>query len=120
MIDINSGEGRGPECVDALRLMYLFLDKELSAEERLHVQEHLDACIPCLEQFEFEVELKRVIACKCQDEVPDHLYERVRATLQLEIQGGTLASANAPLLADPSAQPGRIGENPSESGIPKA
>ena len=61
MIDINSGDGQGPECADALRYMYEFLDKELTEVDKAHVQEHLDNCLPCLEQFEFEEELKRVI-----------------------------------------------------------
>ncbi len=82
-----------PKCKEALRAMYEFLDKELSTDRRAHVQTHLDECIPCLEAFEFEAELKQVIATKCKDQVPDHLYTRVRMSLRSEIdengsQGG--------------------------------
>ena len=78
--------GSKPECRDALKAMYMFLDRELPAAERVHVQSHLDDCIPCLEAFEFETELKQVIAYRCRDEVPTHLVESVRARLLLEIQ----------------------------------
>lgn len=76
-----------PQCREALRAMYEFLDKELSADRRTHVQGHLDECIPCLEAFEFEAELKQVIATRCQDEVPEYLYTQVRMSLRAEIDG---------------------------------
>ncbi len=76
-----------PKCQEALRAMYEFLDKELSTDRRAHVQTHLDECIPCLEAFEFEAELKQVIATKCREEVPDYLYSRVRMSLRAEIDG---------------------------------
>jgi len=86
MIEINGADCEKPECKEALEALYLFLDKELSNLKRSQVQEHLDDCLPCLQAFEFEVELKRVIAHKCTEEVPSHLYERVRKSLKLEIK----------------------------------
>jgi len=67
--------------------MYQFLDKELDDVQRRHVQNHLDECIPCLEAFEFEAELKIVVATRCKDEVPEHLYLQVRQSLLAEIDG---------------------------------
>jgi mycothiol system anti-sigma-R factor len=84
-----SADGDKPEghCDDVLESMYLYLDEEmLSAEERDNVRTHLNECIPCIESFEFEAEFKQIIKTKCRDEVPDHVYEKVRAKLSIEIE----------------------------------
>ena len=52
----------GGDCEQALRTLYHFLDGELTPERRLAIQHHLDECSPCLEAFDFEAELKIVIA----------------------------------------------------------
>lgn len=90
------GDGSQGHCREVIDAMYLFIDNEqLTDEQRAHVQAHLDDCIPCLEAFELEVELKKVIAKRCQDEAPAWLYERVRTMLSAEVswcsnaQGGT-------------------------------
>jgi mycothiol system anti-sigma-R factor len=65
----------------------MYLDnEELSAAERVRIRGHLDECIPCLESFEFEAEFKQIIKTKCHDEVPSHVYEKVRAKLMIEIE----------------------------------
>ena len=65
------------ECNDALRELYTFLDGVLTAERRSHIESHLDGCNPCLEAFDFQAELRMVIAQKCRDEVPPSLLERI-------------------------------------------
>jgi mycothiol system anti-sigma-R factor len=82
MMDVGDGEERN--CDEALRAIYLFLDREMPVGDRAKVQEHLDDCLPCLEAYEFETELKQLIANKCKEEVPPHLVERVKLTLQAE------------------------------------
>lgn len=77
-------EEQDHDCSEALAAMYQFLDQELTAADRVEVQRHLDGCIPCLEAFEFEAELKTVIADRCKDEVPEHLYVRIRSILKIE------------------------------------
>lgn len=73
-------------CNDVLESMYLYLDGEmLTEEQRTEVHAHLDECIPCLESFEFEAEFKQIIRSKCKDEVPQHVYEKIRARLVVEI-----------------------------------
>lgn len=73
-------------CDDVVESMYLYLDEEqLSDEKRAEVRSHLNECIPCLESFEFEAEFKQIVRTKCKDEVPSHLYEKVRAKLSIEI-----------------------------------
>jgi mycothiol system anti-sigma-R factor len=72
-----------PECREALDTLYHYLDGELTVERRVEIKQHLDECGPCLEAFDFEAELKVVVARKCRDQVPDALRERVaRAILE--------------------------------------
>jgi mycothiol system anti-sigma-R factor len=73
--------GSGSECQEALDTLYHFLDGELTEIRRSEIQQHLDRCSPCLEAFDFEAELKVVIARRCRDQVPDHL--RIRVALAL-------------------------------------
>jgi mycothiol system anti-sigma-R factor len=71
----------GGDCEQALRTLYFFLDGELTPERRRAIQHHLDECSPCLEAFDFEAELKMVVARCCRDEVPDRLRQRVADVL---------------------------------------
>jgi mycothiol system anti-sigma-R factor len=71
----------GGDCEQALRTLYYFLDGELTSERRLAIQHHLDECSPCLEAFDFEAELKIVIARSCRDQVPERLRRRVADVL---------------------------------------
>src|SRR5437773_1560420 len=60
------------------------LDGELTAERKTAIQHHLDDCPPCYEAFDFEAELRIVIARKCTDEVPDTLRQRIADAIQHE------------------------------------
>jgi mycothiol system anti-sigma-R factor len=64
-----------------LRTLYYFLDGELTPERRVAIQHHLDECSPCLEAFDFEAELKIVVARCCRDQVPEGLRQRVADVL---------------------------------------
>jgi len=52
----------GGDCDEALRTLYYFLDGELTPARRQAIQRHLNECSPCLEAFDFEAELKLVVA----------------------------------------------------------
>jgi mycothiol system anti-sigma-R factor len=69
------------DCDEALRTLYSFLDGELTPERKAAIQHHLDECSPCLEAFDFEAELKLVVARCCRDEVPEHLRQRIADAL---------------------------------------
>ncbi|HZI37792.1 MAG TPA: mycothiol system anti-sigma-R factor, partial [Acidimicrobiia bacterium] len=60
------------------------LDNELDEASAADVQRHLDECLPCLEAFDFEAELRQVIAMKCRDQVPESLRQRVAEALNIE------------------------------------
>ena len=76
-----------PDCNETLRDLQLFLDGELPAEEYEHVLGHLDECLDCYQTFDFQAELKQIIAKKCRTEkMPPGLIERIRACLESEPQ----------------------------------
>jgi mycothiol system anti-sigma-R factor len=71
-------------CDDALHELYGYLDGELTAERRVSIQHHLDDCPPCYEAFDFEAELRIVIARKCTEKVPDSLKARIADAIRQE------------------------------------
>jgi len=75
----------GDECVEAAELLYHYIDGELTTQRRILITSHLDDCPPCLDAFDFESELRIVIAQGCQERVPDALRQRVaKAIRQLQ------------------------------------
>jgi len=72
-------------CDDALHELYGYLDGELTPESRQNIQRHLDECPPCYEQFDFEAELRIVIARKCTESVPESLKQRIADALEKEV-----------------------------------
>ena len=64
-------------CDDVLHDLYGFLDGELTEDRKDLIRHHLEDCGPCLEAFDFENELKALVARTCHDEVPDGLRERI-------------------------------------------
>ena len=75
-----------PECNETLRELYLVLDGELTDSDRDHIQQHLDDCLPCLEAYDFEAELRMVVRNRCVDQVPESLRDRIARAIQ-ETQG---------------------------------
>ncbi|MBV9662142.1 MAG: mycothiol system anti-sigma-R factor [Acidimicrobiales bacterium] len=74
-------------CDDALHTLYHFLDGELTEERRIAIRRHLDECAPCLQAFDFEMELKRIVARCCQDQVPSHLRDKIAQILDEASRG---------------------------------
>jgi mycothiol system anti-sigma-R factor len=73
--------GENGDCDEAISELYGFLDGELTEERKIEIRRHLDECPPCFEQFDFEAELRLVIASKCKDEVPESLRQRIADVL---------------------------------------
>lgn len=77
-----------PDCSETLREVYPFIDDELSEEAHASIRHHLDGCSDCLGAFDFEAELKSVIAQKCQtDEMPPGLIERIERCFDTDFDG---------------------------------
>ena len=69
-------------CDKSARVMYTYLDKEMTVFRRMRVKLHLRRCPPCADGFHFEVDLKDRIRRDCYDEPPAELYDRLRTFLQ--------------------------------------
>jgi mycothiol system anti-sigma-R factor len=74
------------DCREAVRELYIYLDGELTEERRIEIKMHLDMCRPCGTAVDFEADLRKVIAQRCRDHVPDTLIARVAEALQQESQ----------------------------------
>jgi anti-sigma factor (TIGR02949 family) len=72
------------DCEEAIRQLYAFMDNELTAELRVAFETHLNLCGECGEIVSFESELRKVIANRCQDRVPDELISRIAAAISRE------------------------------------
>ena len=71
-------------CEEAVHELYIYLDGELTEERREEIRIHLDYCGPCGGAAEFEAELRKVIATRCQDRVPESLIRRVAEAIEEE------------------------------------
>ena len=76
--------GVSVNCEEAVHELYHYLDGELTETRREEIRVHLDWCGPCNGAAEFEAELRKVIANKCKDRVPQSLIERVAEALDEE------------------------------------
>ena len=72
------------DCNETLQELYLYLDGQLTDDDRVHIQQHLDDCSPCLEAYDFEAELRLVIKSRCVDQVPEALRARIAKALDRE------------------------------------
>ena len=70
------------DCREAVEQLYEFLDGVLDDERRVVIRHHLDECGSCLGAFGFETELRRVIATRCVERVPDDLRARIAAQIE--------------------------------------
>jgi mycothiol system anti-sigma-R factor len=85
------GEHHETDCSEVLAEVWLFLDHECDGTRRALLEQHLDECSPCLEQFGIEEHLKVLLARKCGGEhAPDSLKQRLRDQIRSKVvdQGG--------------------------------
>lgn len=78
------------DCSATLQELQLFLDGELPDGARSHVLAHIEACLECYQAFDFQAELKQIIATKCRnDPMPGDLMGRIRQCLDDDAVDGT-------------------------------
>jgi len=83
-VDAGALFGPSVDCNEAVHELYHYLDGELTEERREVIRVHLDFCGPCGGAAEFEAELRKVIANRCKDRVPDSLIQRVAEAIDEE------------------------------------
>lgn len=78
------------DCNESLSELQRYLDGELDDVSCAQVLAHLDECIECYHAYDFQAELRDVIARKCGgDPLPDDLLERLSGALAAEHAAGT-------------------------------
>jgi mycothiol system anti-sigma-R factor len=89
---VSCGKPHETDCSQVLAEVWLLLDGECSGNERQKLEQHLDECGPCLEQYGLEEHLKELLARKCGGEhAPDGLKAKLRASIRrvvVETDGG--------------------------------
>jgi len=85
------GTHQVPDCEAALAEVYTYLDEELTPVSQAAILRHLELCGPCFKAFDFEAELRVVIAIKAQSgEVPEILRVRISEKIALlRTEGGS-------------------------------
>jgi mycothiol system anti-sigma-R factor len=71
-------------CDETIERLYFYLDGELTEQRRIEITRHLDLCGPCVGAYGFESELRKLVASRCHDRVPDALRQRVAEALRDE------------------------------------
>lgn len=73
------------DCNETLRELEIFLDGELTDDVKGVIHSHLAGCTDCLQAFDFQAELKSVIAAKCRnDEMPPGLLQRIERCFDVD------------------------------------
>jgi len=70
-------------CLETVRRLDAYVDRELSEAERVEVEKHLETCDGCLKRFQFEAAVLDELRAKLRRvSVPASLAERLRAALR--------------------------------------
>ena len=88
-----------PECVETLQHLDEFMDAAMTLERYQQMQEHLEQCPPCLEQFVLQQDLRWKVAdaCGCQH-APETLRERILSQI-VEIRVATYTTPTSTTVA---------------------
>lgn len=107
-----------PFCVDAIRSLYLYLDRELGPEEVAAVEDHLHACSPCFEAYDFEAEFRMVISTKGRAPLPPDVHQRLNQMLvDLGADAGVAESDSPALGGTALGGPGLAGPGLGAPGL---
>lgn len=77
MSDLTQQPESHDNCDEALHDLYGYLDGEITEERRELIRVHIEECGPCLEAFDFEFELRELVARTCRSEAPESLRSRI-------------------------------------------
>ena len=65
------------DCSEVIHQMLVFIDNELDQASCGEIQQHLDECGPCLEEYNLERTVKALVARSCPEQAPEQLREKV-------------------------------------------
>ncbi|GAA2082646.1 hypothetical protein GCM10009821_24450 [Aeromicrobium halocynthiae] len=77
----------GSNCSDALRRLYLFLDREIDSASCEEIQAHIDDCSTCLSAYDLDRLVKSLVSRSCAERAPEPLREKVLFSIRaVEVQ----------------------------------
>jgi mycothiol system anti-sigma-R factor len=75
---VSCGNHHDVDCAEVLKRVYTFIDNELEDASVEEIRQHLDECGPCLDYFDLERSVKKLVHRSCTGEhAPEGLRERV-------------------------------------------
>jgi len=81
----------GSGCTEALDRLFEYLDSELVEPDADRVRAHLAECTGCLEEFDVEAVVKKIVRRSCQEAAPADLRVRIHERLvSLRVSDGTV------------------------------
>ena len=78
---VSNGAGHTVDCSHALSKLFEFLDSEMAEQDCDRIREHLADCEPCLNEYDIEDHLKKLVKRSCHDAAPMQLHLRIREQL---------------------------------------
>jgi len=87
--DSGQGDAADTDCSEVLHRVYEYLDGEMTPDDTRKIRHHLDACGPCLQEYDLDQALKALVkrSCACE-EAPVELRTQIMAritTIRYEI-----------------------------------
>jgi mycothiol system anti-sigma-R factor len=70
--------------------VYFCLDGEMTVFRRWQITRHLSRCAPCQNGYDFELELRQIVAKRCHEQMPTDLKQRITEALGLFESDGEL------------------------------
>ncbi|QNE17987.1 mycothiol system anti-sigma-R factor [Kribbella qitaiheensis] len=75
---MSCGEHHDVDCSEILQRVYVFIDNELEDASTDEIRQHLEECAPCLDQYDLERSVKKLVGRCCGDEhAPDSLRAKI-------------------------------------------
>ena len=75
---MSCGEHHDVDCSEILQRVYVFIDNELEDASSDEIRTHLEECAPCLDQYDLERCIKKLVHRSCgDDQAPDALRAKI-------------------------------------------
>ena len=74
-----SPSGKRATC---MKMLQLYLDGEVTAEQRSYFLQHMDVCMPCFKTYQVDIEIRRLVKDRCcGDAAPEDLVQKIKAQI---------------------------------------
>lgn len=70
------------DCEQAIKQLYVYLDRELGENEHLAIQQHLHTCKSCFSRMEFERRLKEKVGALRDEDATQSVEARIKGLLK--------------------------------------